>query len=170
MEYQLGSLTSPSGGETLSATNPATNSVGLVEGKNVIKINSRPNMTHAENSGVELSEERKQINRMIENFSNENTEVSKPGLQIEYTNGTPCTVTDGSVDHSELDKRSTTVIVYCDKQDGIISIEEDKTCHYTIKSTSSHLCKVSGFELEEIKYMRLNFEYVSQIDPYTATE
>lgn len=127
-------------------------------------------MTHTDKNGVELSEERKQINRMIEQFSKENTEDTKPGLKIEYTNGTPCTVTDGSVDHNDFDKRSTTVIVFCDKQDGIVSIEEDKTCHYTIKSTSTHLCKVSGFELEEIKYMRMNFEYSQPIDPCIATE
>ena len=129
-------------------------------------------MTHSENGGEELSEERKQINRMIESFTKESAKDTKPGLQIEYTNGTPCTVSDGSVSPGAFDRRSTTLLVYCDKQDGIMSIEEDKTCHYTIKSTSSYLCKVSGFELEEIKYMRLNFEYTPPIDvdPSIATE
>ena len=81
-------------------------------------------------------------------------------------------MSDGSVSPGAFDRRSTTLLVYCDKQDGIMSIEEDKTCHYTIKSTSSYLCKVSGFELEEIKYMRLNFEYTPPIDvdPSIATE
>ena len=170
-EFDLGSLPPPEGRTpTVPTKSPPVNDMKLVEGMNIIKINARTNTTHSETSGKELSEEQKQVHRMIESFGRDNEMDTKPGLQIEYTNGTPCTVSDGSADSSEFDKRSTTVIVYCDKQDGIISIQEDRTCHYTIKSTSSHLCKVSGFELEEIKFMRVNFEYSQPINPSIATE
>ena len=93
----------------------------------------------------------------------------QPTLKIEFFDGTPCEIVDGSSD-DKFDKRSTTVEVTCGKQDTILSIQEDRTCHYHIKTTNQQLCKVAGFASESIKYKRVDFEPSTPIPASIETE
>ena len=58
--------------------------------------------------------------------------------KLEFEDGTPCDLKSGA-------PRSTTVQLSCGAADQLVSVEEDRTCHYTVVATTSNLCRHPAF-------------------------
>ena len=86
----------------------------------------------------------------------ENSDSAAPSVMIEYFGGTVCDIPENLVDYDSV-SRSTTVEIFCGKSDQIIEIQEDRTCHYYIKISSTVLCLLPGYVPKEAKYKKIAF-------------
>ncbi|KAJ1459226.1 hypothetical protein M885DRAFT_613746 [Pelagophyceae sp. CCMP2097] len=60
-------------------------------------------------------------------------------VDAEYGGGTACDVSDGDA------RRGTTVRFICGESDALVSVVEDRTCHYVFTVTCAALCKHPAF-------------------------
>jgi hypothetical protein len=68
-------------------------------------------------------------------------------VEVEYDNGTPC---DVDVDGDGVErKRSMTARFICGETNALVSIVEDRTCHYLFKVTTHVLCSHTAFITDE---------------------
>jgi hypothetical protein len=70
-------------------------------------------------------------------------------LKLEFEGGTPCDLVHIN--------RSTTVEIKCGKEDILVDIVEDRTCHYYFRVEMTALCKHPEFAPQEEKLMRVSF-------------
>ena len=82
-------------------------------------------------------------------------------LKLEFDNGTLCDLRNTS--------RSSTVDISCGPKDMIISIMEDKTCHYLIKVQLAVVCKLPSFapKKEKVSHFYLSLSYHWTDDDYS---
>lgn len=75
---------------------------------------------------------------------------------MEYQEGTPCDLVNTP--------RSTTIQYICGNMDSIVSIVEDRTCHYHLVISSLHLCKHPSFVQRQPPTLPIKCDKVNQED------
>lgn len=68
----------------------------------------------------------------------------KARVEVEYERGTPCDIGEDD-DSGEKRRRGTTARLVCGDTNALVSVVEDRTCHYVFTVTTPALCKHAAF-------------------------
>lgn len=96
------------------------------------------------------------------NTNNRHADSSTSTTSSQETTTTTATASSMTPNNADIETtpRASTVDIYCGDSDSIVSIEEDHTCHYNVKISSTLLCLHDSFKPASRQVVRFSLEKV----------